>query len=183
MNNRKKVAKEWKEKHGISTCGFENSHYKPRIHNNPYSLWGKVHGYQRVVWNGKLEMEHRVIWQLTNGVIPEGYEIHHKDKNRLNNKIENLELISKKQHFGLHKNFGYKGYIPWNKGMSNPKDMVNKCQKKRHKHYLPLWIRTYIEYKKGLKQVEIAKKLDVSRRTVADRIKNIKNMLCELSLI
>lgn len=34
---------------------------------------------------------HRVIWEYYNGPIPEGYEIDHKDRNGLNNLIDNLK--------------------------------------------------------------------------------------------
>jgi len=37
--------------------------------------------------------EERIIWEMHYGAIPVGYTIYHKDKNPLNNKIENLELI------------------------------------------------------------------------------------------
>lgn len=45
---------------------------------------------------------HRYVWEFYNGKIPEGYEIHHKDLNRNNNKIENLECISTSDHRKLH---------------------------------------------------------------------------------
>ena len=34
--------------------------------------------------------------------IPYGYEVHHKDENRLNNSIDNLELLSTSDHMRLH---------------------------------------------------------------------------------
>ena len=45
---------------------------------------------------------HRYVWEFYNGKIPEGYEIHHKDLNRNNNNIENLECISTSDHRKLH---------------------------------------------------------------------------------
>lgn len=47
-------------------------------------------------------MLHRVIWMCVNGDIPEGYEIHHKDHNRQNNSIYNLELIEQFKHKSEH---------------------------------------------------------------------------------
>lgn len=41
---------------------------------------------------------HRYIWEKYNGPIPEGYVIHHKDHNKLNNDISNLEMISDREH-------------------------------------------------------------------------------------
>lgn len=45
---------------------------------------------------------HRYIWEYYNGKIPKGYDIHHKDHNKDNNELDNLELISRSQHSKLH---------------------------------------------------------------------------------
>jgi hypothetical protein len=45
---------------------------------------------------------HRQIWIDSNGPIPKGHIIHHKDGNTLNNLIENLESLSPKDHAILH---------------------------------------------------------------------------------
>lgn len=41
---------------------------------------------------------HRYVWELENGKIPSGYDIHHRDRNKSNNSIENLELIKHNDH-------------------------------------------------------------------------------------
>ena len=46
---------------------------------------------------------HREVWKKINGEISEGFDIHHKDENTKNNDIDNLELISKKDHHHKHK--------------------------------------------------------------------------------
>lgn len=38
-------------------------------------------------------MCHRLIWEMTNGEIPEGLYLDHIDGNRLNNKINNMRLV------------------------------------------------------------------------------------------
>ena len=45
---------------------------------------------------------HRIVWQHFNGPIPKGFHIHHKDTNRSNNQIENLELLDAKTHLSNH---------------------------------------------------------------------------------
>lgn len=45
---------------------------------------------------------HRIIWEQEKGPIPDGFDIHHKDGNKLNNLIENLECLSKSDHMSLH---------------------------------------------------------------------------------
>ena len=46
---------------------------------------------------------HQYIWMCVNGDIPEGYDIHHKDHNKLNNSIYNLELVERHVHISEHK--------------------------------------------------------------------------------
>jgi|SRR6185369_15841220 len=45
---------------------------------------------------------HRDVWKYYNGDIPEGFEVHHKDHNPLNNDISNLECISEDEHQKHH---------------------------------------------------------------------------------
>lgn len=52
--------------------------------------------------SGKRLAVHRLEWEKYNGPIPEGYIIHHKDENRANWSITNLELMSKSYHRSYH---------------------------------------------------------------------------------
>ena len=47
---------------------------------------------------------HRWVWINIHGQIPKGYHIHHKDEDKSNNQIENLELIEKSRHIKHHWN-------------------------------------------------------------------------------
>lgn len=47
-------------------------------------------------------MEHDVIWEAANGPIPKGYDVHHKDEDKLNNDMDNLELLKKVDHKRVH---------------------------------------------------------------------------------
>ena len=42
------------------------------------------------------------VWELFNGPIPKGYQIHHKDENRLNDRLDNLEILTEFEHKSLH---------------------------------------------------------------------------------
>jgi len=55
-------------------------------------------GYYSVRIGGKKHMNHRIIWELHNGPIPEGYVIDHIDRNPGNNRIENLRLATRQQN-------------------------------------------------------------------------------------
>lgn len=41
---------------------------------------------------------HRDVWEASHGPIPQGFDIHHRDGNRANNALSNLELFEKAEH-------------------------------------------------------------------------------------
>lgn len=84
--------------------GFKRRNYKLRKPRQlPYQYFdGKKftlrnHGYYGLT-RGKRTLMHRYVWEYHNGKIPKGHDLHHKDHNKTNNKIENLELYSKAEH-------------------------------------------------------------------------------------
>lgn len=59
------------------------------IRSNGY--YGKTYGNRKLM--------HRYVWEYYNKrKIPQGYDIHHIDEDRSNNRISNLELIKKDEH-------------------------------------------------------------------------------------
>jgi len=46
--------------------------------------------------------EHHYVWEQNYGQIPEGYVIHHINHDPLDNRIENLQMIEKREHLRLH---------------------------------------------------------------------------------
>lgn len=63
---------------------------------------------------------HRAVYELFKGSIPPGYHVHHKDHNKDNNSIDNLELIEAKQHLSEHA-LGRKQNKEWVKKRTKPK--------------------------------------------------------------
>lgn len=55
----------------------------------------------RYVFQGK--QLSRAIWENEVGPIPDGYEIHHIDRNPTNNDLSNLACISAKEHIEIHR--------------------------------------------------------------------------------
>ena len=55
-------------------------------------------GYLRVSCFGKLEYQHRVIWVMHNGIIKKGLEVDHINRDRLDNRIKNLRLVTSTQN-------------------------------------------------------------------------------------
>lgn len=58
-------------------------------------------GYLQIIASGKWPMAHRMIWESVNGPIPDGLEINHKNGVPDDNRIENLELVTKSENL-LH---------------------------------------------------------------------------------
>lgn len=59
-------------------------------------------GYPRISLNNKEFSVHVLEWEKNNGKKPQGYDIHHIDRNKKNWNIENLELVTKKDHARIH---------------------------------------------------------------------------------
>ena len=70
------------------------------------------HGHVYVHLNYKLQpdgtrkrigdYQHRIVWREAHGEIPPGYHIHHRNGDRTDNRLENLELMSWRQHGKIH---------------------------------------------------------------------------------
>lgn len=50
--------------------------------------------YRTVVLNGKRLYVHRLVWEIVNGPIPDGLCIDHIDGDGLNNRIDNLRVVT-----------------------------------------------------------------------------------------
>ena len=75
-----------------------------RIKSSAPGEYGSIDrkGYRRISVNNKLVREHILVWRHFKGDIPKGMEIHHRDGDKLNNEIDNLELIDSLSHRHLH---------------------------------------------------------------------------------
>lgn len=74
--------------------------------NHPRFKGGHVHkrlGYRYIWVGGKLRTEHRVVMERHLGRTLGRREIvHHRDGDRLNNSIDNLEVMTQSEHMALH---------------------------------------------------------------------------------
>lgn len=65
---------------------------------------------------GNRELMHRYVWAFHNKKeIPEGYDVHHKNRDRADNRIENLELMRKDEHARKY-NTGHNQFTKKEKG-------------------------------------------------------------------
>lgn len=75
--------------------------YKPFIQIDNLKFTINSNGYYECTTKDRL-MLHNYIWENQNGKIPNGYEIHHKDFNKINNDISNLQLVTPSEHTKIH---------------------------------------------------------------------------------
>jgi hypothetical protein len=61
-----------------------------------YYLCGRY--FSRAKRGGGREYLHRAVWEYHNGTIPVGHHVHHKDNDRSNNTVGNLETFSPSDH-------------------------------------------------------------------------------------
>jgi HNH endonuclease len=59
-------------------------------------------GYRLIHVNGKQVREHRKLWENAFGPIPDGMILHHKNHDKLDNRLENLELVTRQEHPKIH---------------------------------------------------------------------------------
>jgi HNH endonuclease len=60
-------------------------------------------GYRRISVNGRLWLEHVLVWERTHGrSVPAGHDVHHVDGDKLNNDPSNLLLLTKLEHKRIH---------------------------------------------------------------------------------
>lgn len=80
---------------------------------------------------GRRERLHRYVWRYYNGDIADGYHIHHKDENKDNNEIENLDCITSSEHERLHsREYAAKNYDKMIKNLNeNVRPKANEWHK------------------------------------------------------
>ena len=64
--------------------------------------WIDNKNYRIIRWAGKNIQVHQLIDAITNGPIPKGWHVHHKDENTLHNHWDNLQRMPAGKHRTLH---------------------------------------------------------------------------------
>lgn len=88
----------WKERprnHFPTQRGYRV--FVSRFHGKPAGTINTV-GYRQVIVNMKPLLEHRIIWEMHHGPIPDGLQLDHRNGVRHDNRLENLRLATPSQN-------------------------------------------------------------------------------------
>lgn len=82
------------KKRGFSLRG---TNFRPHQVYNSIKFTLRNTGYYSATTDNRVLM-HRYVWEKEKGKIPYGWDIHHINGNRADNRIENLEALPKAEH-------------------------------------------------------------------------------------
>lgn len=102
---------------------------------------------------------HRVVWETFNGPIPQGMQINHKDGNKLNNRLTNLEICTPSENIShAFRVLKVSPNINPNYGTNNGRAKLNEDAIREIKRLRA----------EGLTQKTIAKRFGVSPATISN---------------
>jgi transcriptional regulator of aromatic amino acid metabolism len=135
---------------------FDSSHIKPdkgfrktgyTVQSGYIMVWKPSHKYS---WSTGYVKLHRLVMERELGRYLETNElVHHKDENKLNNDISNLQLITQAEHRAIHNILDQSGVL----------------------HFDIEEVKTL--YEAGLSTREIATRLNIGKSTVGNYIKQL----------
>ena len=88
-------------KHWRLRAGGSVQHYNPPRRADKMDKIGYCRIGIRIDGKTVIVYAHRLVWVYRNGAIPAGKELNHKDGNKRNNQLDNLELVTRSENL-LH---------------------------------------------------------------------------------
>lgn len=76
--------------------------WKGGIIKTPIADTGYPNFNEHINGGGKPKNVHIAVWEAFNGEIPKGYDVHHINHNKEDNRLENLELVDLHSHRKYH---------------------------------------------------------------------------------
>jgi len=93
----------WRENYKFCSKECRIAHNRGVNSHSYKGGWVRPDGYREVTMNGERFLEHRlVIEQKIGRKLLRGEHVHHINKDKLDNRIENLQLISETKHLADH---------------------------------------------------------------------------------
>jgi len=142
--------------------------------------------YKNKQLNGKRKGEHVIIWEKFNDKeVPKGCVIHHVNKDKKDNRIENLICMTYKEHNQIHK------HPAWNKGIKAPQisksrlghsvsnEQIQKQKLSFFLKFLDSNIKIWKLRDEGLTFEQIAKELNITKGQAVARWRGF----CKIYLI
>ena len=90
---------------GIPKNGINKGWFNKKQSENNYKgnvIWYDKKGYPCIWLKGKTKKVHVLVWEEKFGKKPKGYDIHHKDYDKSNYELTNLELELDFEHKRIH---------------------------------------------------------------------------------
>jgi len=109
------------------------------------------------------KLVHRMVWERAHGLIPSGYDIHHRNGVRTDNRLENLELVERRAHRSQHS----RGRVPSAEARRN----LSQAMRGNANGAMRLTPRDVLEIRRlyreeGMQQKQIARRYGVGCTTI-----------------
>lgn len=139
-----------------------------------FTRTGDQRAFIKVAEPNKWRLRAHVVWESENGAIPAGFAIHHRDRNKLNDALSNLELLSVARHLAEHRDeFRAKSIAALVRARKKLRWSTKSTAKRTGRP--PAWTDAQLEkaiaaIKSGALIVEASRRFGVSRTTLSRRL-------------
>lgn len=98
-NEWREVSLQRRSDDGVTRACYQHRRTRPKTIGR---RWPDANGYVRIQTKEGVAYEHRLVWETAHGPIPTGWHVHHKNHDRADNRLENLEARPAFEHNSEH---------------------------------------------------------------------------------